>query len=599
MIKKSGKRIYTNRMFWRVIVIYMLLVICISCFASYATFKNSQGQLNNRLDMVMSNMNHIYSDYTEDFWRFYMPIVSNEDGAMDVLKRFLAKESGTELTPFEKTELTAVLNKILLQDDEIEWVGLYSGKEALNYIYFSDASSVEPMPADFGFIEDMEKKGTMMEVFGSRYVEHKGQKKLCFALCGGTIFSMQGGKLIVGYAVNEIDAACINADEIEEVSYYITNDLGVIYDSTGNYRYPEAINRLEKTENSKVVRGEAGEMVFIRKLEDVKGSHQIFCVAPWRNIFLKHTENIWKLVGIVMICFAGTLVLYVWMRRGILHKIEKIDKGLKRIGDNDLDYRIPVWDGVRKDEFEIISDSINQVAARLQENINKTYELKLRQKEAMLNELQAKFDPHFLYNVLEVIRGKVYENGDIETSDVIIKLSQIFRSFVGTELFFTIQEEINACSTYISLLKYRYEDHVKVVYDMDGEIMQYGIVRSLLQPVLENFFVHGFNPENIENRLEIRGKIYDDKYIVFWVRDNGLGISEERLRKVQESLNRATKESGEGSYGLKNVHRRIQLFYGPDCGIRVERNNYGGVTVEVKICRMSLEEHKARLYEPT
>ena len=57
--------------------------------------------------------------------------------------------------------------------------------------------------------------------------------------------------------------------------------------------------------------------------------------------------------------------------------------------------------------------------------------------------------------------------------------------------------------------------------------------------------------------------------------------------------------SAQSSYGLKNVHRRIQLFYGADCGILIENNTLGGVTVEVKIRKLTYKEHEIRLYDTT
>lgn len=57
-------------------------------------------------------------------------------------------------------------------------------------------------------------------------------------------------------------------------------------------------------------------------------------------------------------------------------------------------------------------------------------------------ELQATFNPHFLYNTLEMLRNKYYSNGDTETSELIANLASIFRSFVGDKTFVTFREEL-------------------------------------------------------------------------------------------------------------------------------------------------------------
>ena len=151
---------------------------------------------------------------------------------------------------------------------------------------------------------------------------------------------------------------------------------------------------------------------------------------------------------------------------------------------------------------------------------------------------------------------------------------------------------------YLSLLKYRYDERITIIYDVESNILQYGIIRNLLQPVLENFFVHGFDEKSKHNTLKIRGKIYDEDYIWFYIQDDGLGIAEEKMREIRTSLDEAVS-SAQSSYGLKNVHRRIRLFYGTDCGLSIENNTLGGVTVEVKIRKLTYEEHGIRLYDTT
>lgn len=590
-------KVYTNRMYLKIICMYVVVTLFVGGYACRVSYINCQNEMLNDLDDIMSDMNLEYEYYTRDFWRLYMPVFQKEDSVKMVLGRFFKKENGESLSPLEKKDLVDALTEITSIDSRIKWLGLYSGDKGLNYFYWKNDNGLIEMSQEFPFIEDMEKKGTMMEVYGSKTVQYGQENLLSFALCGGTGFEMNGGKIIVGYATNEIGAKYAKVEALEDIRYYVVNEWGVVYDSTQKYEYPDEISLLKDDVYSDVVKDQNGTRMYIRMLDKTDGSHRVFCVVPWKDLFVKSNADTWQIFVIMLVFLVSSLMLYLWTRRNIIRKIDKIEVGLKKIGDNELDYRIPVNDK-QLDEFENISQSINDVTVRLQENINKAYELKLKQKEAVLSELQAKFDPHFLYNTLEVIRGKVYENGDIETSDVIIKLAQIFRSFIGSERFITIREEMDFCNMYLSLLKYRYDERITIIYDIESEILQYGIIRNLLQPVLENFFVHGFDEESQHNTLKIRGKIYDEDYIWFYIQDDGLGIAEEKMTEIRSSLDEAVS-SAQSSYGLKNVHRRIRLFYGADCGLSIENNTLGGVTVEVKIRKLTYEEHDIRLYDTT
>lgn len=588
---------YTSGMYWKIICIYVTVLLIVGGYACQVSYMNRQNEMLNDLDDVMIEMHQEYKYYTRDFWRLYMPIFQEEDNIKDILKVFFTKSREEKFNPLEKMELLEVLPEITKLDNRIKWLGLYSGRDGHNYLYWVDSGGLVEMPLDFPFIEDMEQKGAMMEVYGSKKVQFGDMSILCFALCGGTGFEMNGGKILVGYATGEIDVKYKKSDVLRDVRYYVVNEWGIVYDSTDRYVYPEEIELLEEGLFEGRVRNKSHQWMYVRKLDNTGNSHEVYCIVPWKDLFWGSCKNSWQIFLMLVIFLACSLILYLWNRKHILRKISKIEFGLEKIGESELDYRIPVSEKQR-DEFDNISMSINEVTTRLQENINKTYELKLKQKEAVLSELQAKFDPHFLYNTLEVIRGKVYENGDIETSDVIIKLVQIFRSFIGSDRFVTIREEVDFCNMYLSLLKYRYEERITIVYDIESEIFQYGIIRNLLQPVLENFFVHGFDAESKHNTLKIRGKIFDEEYIEFYVQDDGLGISEERLAELKETLDDAVTNVQSG-YGLKNVQRRIKLFYGQDCGIEIYNNQLGGVTVEVKIRKLSYEEHRIRLYDST
>lgn len=590
-------KVYTNRMYLKIICMYVVVTMFVGGYACQVSYINCQNEILNKLDDVMNDMNLEYEYYTRDFWRLYMPIFQKEDSVKMILGKYFQKGNRDVLSPLEKKELVDALTEITSIDSRIKWLGLYSGSNGLNYLYWKNENGLIEMPQDFPFIEDMEKKGTMMEVYGSKVVKYGGESLLSFALCGGTGFEMNGGKIIVGYATNEIGAKYAKVEALKDIRYYVVNEWGVVYDSAQKYEYPGEISLLEGDVYTDVVKDQNGTWMYVKVLDKTDGFHRVFCVVPWKDLFVKSNADTWQIFIIMLIFFVSSLMLYLWTRRNIIHKIDKIEVGLQKIGDNELDYRIPV-NNKQLDEFENISQSINDVTVRLQENINKTYELKLKQKEAVLSELQAKFDPHFLYNTLEVIRSKVYENGDIETSDVIIKLAQIFRSFIGSERFITIREEMDFCNMYLSLLKYRYDERITIIYDIESEILQYGIIRNLLQPVLENFFVHGFDEKSQHNTLKIRGKIYDEDYIWFYIQDDGLGIAEEKMTEIKASLDEAVR-SAQSSYGLKNVHRRIRLFYGEDCGLSIENNTLGGVTVEVKIRKLTYEEHDIKLYDTT
>ncbi len=588
---KHKNQVYTNALFRKITYIYSMILLLIGILASYMAYSKEHITLISQMEQTMDELKHDYERYTEDFWRLYMPIVQDRGGTYTILKKYFAAEGKAAMSPIDKSNLVDALQTIIAYNHGISWIGVYVGGEAENYLLFEGDSALTEMHDDFPFIEDMENKGPAKEIYGSKLVNKAGKLIRSFAICGNLEESTKSGKLIFGYATDKIGSAYMQDEKLENARFIITNEHGVVYDSFGEY--DEKCMSIAESVGS--IYHNDGEMLYVYRLQGTGKEYSVFCTIPWLDkFFVSHSFTPYIVVMVLLFCICS-LVIYRMTGKGIIRKINVIQQGLHKIGENELDYRIEVPD-TPTDEFENISQSINKMTERLQENIDKTYELRLKQKEAVLAELQAKFDPHFLYNTLEVIRGRVYENGDIETSDIIIKLAQIFRSFIGSERFVSIRDEMDFCNMYLSLLKYRYEDRITIIYDIESEILEYGIIRNLLQPILENFFVHGFKPESQHNMLQIRGKICDEKYIWFYIWDNGLGIPEERLIELKESFKQSESSAG-SSYGLKNVHRRIKLFYGRDCGLEIKSNEAGGTTVEVKIRRLTCIGHEMRMYD--
>lgn len=587
-MKKKKTRVYTNSLYRRITCVYAVILVLIGLLACYLAYSKAKNDLMNQMDQVMLNLNYEYESITDDFWRLYMPIWTYKDSVYNVIETFFSEDRTEPLSPIERADLLAALQIIMSGDDRMKWIGVFRGEGRDNYLLFASDASLIEMPADFPFAEELANRDPGMKVFPSRGVSHNSRSYLSFAVCGGTPPGMGKGSIIMGY-----DTASIKMDRMsftgwENTDYYITNSAGVIFDSANRYDDAPLGYIFDK-----INQNADGKRMLVRSLDKNSGTVNIFCVVPWMDVFIKCHGFTPFIAAVLLVFWLCSLLLYRLASRKILEKVNNIQYGLVKIRGNDLTYRIPL-EGSPTDEFEHISSSINEMAAELQENIDKAFLLKLRQRQTELSELQAKFDPHFLYNTLEIIRGKAYENGDEETGDVIVNLVQIFRKFVGSDRFVSISEEMEFCNLYLSLLEYRYDDAVTICYDIDPEILEYGIIRNLLQPILENYFVHGFNQEKQDNCLLIQGKLLEGDYICFKIRDNGMGIPEERLMQLRNRID-SVDTGAKSSYGLKNVNRRIRLFYGPECGLEVDRNSDGGATIWIKIRKMSCKEHEEKL----
>lgn len=591
-MKKIRFRGYVNSLFYKITAIYAVVLLLMGFWGCYISYTKEHSAIVHRFDRAMSQLDSQFQYMTEDFWRLYMPIFENPNSVYASLRTFYRMEPEETLSPMDKMDLINALRAIMANDDRIRWVGLYPGEGRTGYLLFAGDSTLTEMPEDFPYREALDSKGVHKEIFESQLIQLRKPAVRCFAQCGGVWPDIRNGSILVGYATDELAPEDVTEPQLTQVRFLLVNDHGILYDSTGSYREQDPVLEALLTRESGTHILD-GTVYFLQNYDTGTDGHRVLCVASWADMFRQCMAYTPMIALVVVLFWCCSLMIYHWTGRVIRKKTEKIQQGLEKIGCNQLDYRIAVPEE-STDEFDTIGASVNRVAAQLQDNLHKVYLSKLRQREAELSELQAKFDPHFLYNTLEVIRGRVYENGDDETADIIVKLAQIFRSFIGSEIFVPIREEIDFCNLYLSLLRYRYDNRVKIVYDIDSEILDYGIVRNLLQPILENYFIHGFSPEKKDNRLILNGRLEGENHIRFRIEDNGTGITPQRLAQIREKLD-AAKPSGKGSYGLNNINQRIALFYGSGCGLEIFRNREGGTTIDLRILRLSCQDHRRRL----
>lgn len=252
------------------------------------------------------------------------------------------------------------------------------------------------------------------------------------------------------------------------------------------------------------------------------------------------------------------------------------------------------------DEIAYIDDKFNDMVAQLNDVITQNYIQNIEKKEAELRALRFQINPHFLYNTLELINSmaSVYDCDDIAL--VSQKLGQMFRYNISNidSDFATLYEEIEHIKNYYVIEKIRFEDNIKVIFDVPDELMEYEIPRFILQPIVENAFKYGFRNNKLQGEIIISAKTLG-KHLYIVVEDNGEGIERERLEYIRRYLNDQTinmnhyLSEGRRGIGLYNVNSRIKLCYGDDYGLQIESQKGKGTRVIMRIPRKS----PGRLYD--
>ena len=183
-------------------------------------------------------------------------------------------------------------------------------------------------------------------------------------------------------------------------------------------------------------------------------------------------------------------------------------------------------------------------------------------KDAELKYLQAQIDPHFLYNTLNAgAQLAMLEDAD-KTSGYLQNVAAFFRYKIkGDEKETTLEQEIALVDNYIHILNVRFSGEIHFSKELDEECLLVSVPGMILQPVVENAVNHGIR--NIEREKRIILKVERlPELIRVRIEDNGVGMSEERIRTVM------TGNAGEdplmkdsNGVGIANVISRLRLFY--------------------------------------
>lgn len=230
-----------------------------------------------------------------------------------------------------------------------------------------------------------------------------------------------------------------------------------------------------------------------------------------------------------------------------------------------------------QDEISDIINSYNRMIARLEETVRENMRMmeenaqnKIREKEllsmkarAEINMLQTQINPHFLNNTLFAISLKSTRQGNMEISHIVNALSGLLRySMVITPDTAPLEQEINHATNYVTIQQMCYGNSFTVRFDIPGELYEYSVPRVILQPLIENSILHGFEGWESGGEILISAR-EKDGMLQIRVCDNGVGMDAETLEKIRSNLDKEgyiskTKRHG---IGLQNVYHRIKLRY--------------------------------------
>ena len=256
------------------------------------------------------------------------------------------------------------------------------------------------------------------------------------------------------------------------------------------------------------------------------------------------------------------LVLAVLISRAISTPLRKLADTMAKVERGDFTVR----SGVRTyREVARLGDSFNHMLSTISGlmEAQKRSEAQKRQYEWDL--LQAQIKPHFLYNTLDSIIWMSHAGRNEEVVEMTQALAQLLRSSIGggSEIV-PLRLELEHVESYLTIQKLRYREKLQYQLDIEPDTLDCCLPKFTLQPLVENAIYHGIKVKECGGTVRITSMADGDE-VILTVEDDGAGMTPEQLAGLTEQ---PPGRDGASRIGVRNVHERLRMYFGPDSGLR-------------------------------
>lgn len=571
-----------------VVALLILFSVFLSAMLSYKRYaysfqSYSAEQMEQTMDQLAINLN----TYLDELFRLTTYIYYDENvvTAMDT-------KSGSELDSLQRHRIIeSYLDKIMVMPR----------KDILNiFVITNDIYFGGRMPKSVDTTADYQSYDWYLEAMGTQspIIIPPGMEQLItypkdmvFSVVK-QLRSVQNIDEIIG--IIRVDASYDSITDIwEKIDlgreggiFLIDNDKNIIYSNA-----PAALNTILDTItpgiNSSRIEGSGISRYMITTKYVKNGNWTIVAITSINELTrsARETRSFTLLLATFSSLFA-ILVLLIFTDR-FLKPLMDIVQLMKEVRKGNFDVSFA---GKCNDEIGYLGNSFNSMVATINDNIakntelaTKVYEFEILHSEAKFQALQSQIKPHFLYNTLNMISMQIQIGQSERAVENIENLHYLLRTMAKQKEETSVADEFTILEAYLKIQSSRFGQRLSYHLEIADVLKEQIIPSFILQPLVENAVVHGCENQRSQTTITVTGQIQDG-LCYFSVCDNGTGIEPAHLRELQEQLADSAHHSPEdvhsesgGHIGLLNVHKRIQLCYGVQYGIKIQ-SQYGSGT---------------------
>lgn len=288
---------------------------------------------------------------------------------------------------------------------------------------------------------------------------------------------------------------------------------------------------------------------------------RVATISNTSNVF-SYRQTIFYTILLSMMLLILIITFTIWMVISNFTKpITTMKQKLLQVSNGDLQ--------VTPGEIGEVNGMIQHMLDEINHLIKQIYHEENVKRELQLHSLQNQITPHFIYNTLSRLKWMAAIQQADSLAEALGSFSDILSYCMkSTDYFIELQEEITFLTNYIKIMNLRMLNEVQVHFEIPEALKKTKILRFLIQPIIENVFLHAFQGVEHECLLAITAKS-EKSCITFYIEDNGIGMSSEQIAHLFQTETPSESHT-HSSIALNNVQQRIQYHYGSAYGITVQ-----------------------------
>lgn len=325
----------------------------------------------------------------------------------------------------------------------------------------------------------------------------------------------------------------------------------------------------------KIPQETTAEHMLLLSTETENGDYQVVYMMRYYRIY-KEALNLALLLLII-----GILVLVIGvllssrLAQSIVGPVIRLADYADEAGKGNFDLPVPVHSG---DEIGFLAERFGVMNHNIKELTTGIYNEQTQKKEYELKMLQAQINPHFLYNCLDNISSLITDQKNETATAMVSHLGRYYRAILSKgRNIITIREELELIRAYLEIQLIRIPDLFTYEITANEDILDFKILKMILQPIVENSVIHGFAGFKNSGRIKIEGTLQNQTVRIL-ISDNGKGIPEGSRSSIFAPAPTAIPKH----FGLKNIQERIQLKYGEKCGISIKSEPGQGTQIAIR-----------------